>query len=412
MEALQARHGRVRFLSEKKWATAKLPFSVDALGWLAAEWWRHLSVTALPQAKVLALDLDNTLWGGVLGEDGLTGIAVSGEHPGVYFKAFQRAVLDVAGRGVVLALVSKNNLDDVMQVFDEHPEMLLKREHFAALRVNWESKVANLVSLAEELNLGLDSIVFLDDNPAERDAVRRSLPQVIVPELSDDPSTYADLLRAIPALERLKTSTEDLERTRFYAEERERREIQSGVESVEDFLASLGLEVEIAGIDPMSLARAAQLTQKTNQLNLTTRRYTEAQLRERLEQPGWRGYVLRASDRFGDNGVVGVALTESAGDVCEIDTLLMSCRVIGRSIETAFLSFLAAAAREAGAGILRGWFIPTAKNAPARAIYDRAGLTRVATEDASELWSIDLAARDIAAPPWIVMRGPAQAKAT
>ncbi|KRB41980.1 HAD family hydrolase [Phenylobacterium sp. Root700] len=408
-DALQARHGRERFYSAKKWAAAKLPLSVEALGWLAAEWWRHLSMLALPQAKVLVLDLDNTLWGGTIGEDGMTGIALSDEHPGVFHKDLQRAILDVARRGVILAIASKNNLDDAMQVLNEHPDMLLRREHFAAMRVNWDAKSTNLASMAAELNLGLESFVFLDDNPVERDAVRRSLPEVIVPELGRDPSTYAGVLRDLPALERLQTSAEDAERTRYYVEQRARREVETSAESVEDFLASLEVQAEITPIDAMSLGRAAQLTQKTNQLNLTTRRFSEAQLAERLATPGWNGYVLRASDRFGDNGIVGVALTHSGDEICEVDALLLSCRVIGRQIETAFLSFLAATARAGGQTTLRGWYIPTAKNAPARGIYEQAGFTRLEARDGAELWHVDVTATDIRRPEWLALRTPSTA---
>jgi len=408
---LQARHGRARFASEKKWATAKLPLSVEALSWLAQDWWRYFSLFALPQAKVLALDLDNTLWGGAIGEDGMAGIKLSDEHPGVYFKNLQRAVLDIARRGVVIALVSKNNLADAMQVIDEHPDMLIRRDQIAAMRIDWEPKSTNLVAIAEELNLGLDAFVFLDDNPVEREAVRRSLPEVTVPELGDDPSTYADILRGLPGLERLDASAEDAVRSRYYADERERKASMSGAESLEDFLASLDVRVDIAPIDAMSLGRAAQLTQKTNQLNMTTRRYTEAQLSERLGTAGWAGYVLRSSDRFGDNGIVGVALTHAQDGVCEIDTLLLSCRVIGRRIETAFLAFLAETAQRGGQSELRGWFLPTAKNAPARDIYEHAGLACGERRGADELWSIDLTADAIATPDWIKVDAPVLAPA-
>jgi FkbH-like protein len=398
---LQARHGRERFVSEKKWSTAKLPLSVDALGWLAHDWWRHLSLFALPRAKVLALDLDNTLWGGVIGEDGLAGIKLSDEYPGVFYRNLQRAALDIARRGVMLAVVSKNNEDDALRVLDEHPGMLIRREHLSGMRINWEPKAANLAALAQELNLGLESFVFLDDNPVEREAIRRTLPEVIVPTLGDDPSSYADILRDLPALERLTTSAEDGERARYYAQDRDRRDLMAKTESLDDFLASLDIAVRVTPVDTMSLARAAQLTQKTNQLNTTTRRYTETQLAERLATPGWAGYVLSASDRFGDNGVVGVAVTHTDAGVCEIDTLLLSCRVIGRQIETAFLSVLAARASEAGAAQLQGWFLPTAKNAPARAIYQQAGLACVRQDGDAQLWSLPLSTSAIVAPPWI-----------
>jgi FkbH-like protein len=408
MDELQARHGRARFHSEKKWVTTKLPFTIEGMSWMAQAWWRWLAVFALPQAKVLALDLDNTLWGGVVGEDGLAGLKLGDEHPGAYFKDLQRVVLDIARRGVLLVLVSKNNLDDAMKVFDEHPEMLLKREHLAAMRVNWAPKPANLAALADELNLGLESFVFLDDNPVERAAVRRALPQVIVPEIGADPSTYAEVLRGIPQLERLSLSAEDAGRTRMYAQERERRDLEAAAGSLEDFLASLDIRVEIAPIDAMSLARASQLTVKTNQLNMTTRRYNEAQLAERLADPAWAGFVLRASDRFGDNGVVGVALLQGDGDTCRIDSFLMSCRVIGRGIETAFLARLAHEARGRGQAKLQGWFLPSPKNAPARDIYRQAGLRLVEAGEAGDLWGLDLADEDIAVPSWIAL-APAKA---
>jgi FkbH-like protein len=401
VQGLQARFGAQAFNSEKKWATAKLPLSVDALGWLAQEWWRYLCVLAMPPAKVLALDLDNTLWGGVVGEDGLRGIKLGEEFPGVFFKDFQRAILDVARRGVLVALVSKNNLEDAMRVFDEHPDMVLRREHIAAMRVNWEPKVTNLIAIAKELNLGLESIVFFDDNPVERAAIRRGLPDVIVPELDDDPSTFVQALRSIPSLERLQRSSEDAARTRLYAEERERRVLQESAEDVESFLASLDIRVEVSAIDDLSLARAAQLTQKTNQLNMTTRRYKEAELSARLSSGELRGYVLRSTDRFGDNGTVGVALMSLADGVAELDTFLMSCRVIGRQIETAFLAVLADEARAAGASRLSGWFRPTAKNAPARDIYRQAGLSLDRSAENADLWGLDLAQDAIAVPSWI-----------
>ena len=404
---LQARHGRTRFVSEKKWATARLPLSVEALSWLAQDWWRHLSLFILPRAKVLALDLDNTLWGGVVGEDGLSGIRLSEEYPGVFYKNLQRAVLDAARRGVLIALVSKNNEADALQVLDEHPDMLIRREHVAAMRIDWEPKAENLRSIADELSLGLEAFVFVDDNPAECEAVRRSLPEVTVLQLGDDPSTYAAQLRALPGLERLEASAEDGARMRYYVEERQRKDLQGQVESLEDFLGSLDIRVEVAPIDAMTLARASQLTLKTNQLNLTTRRYSEAQLQQRLALSGWAGYLLRAADRFGDNGIVGVALLETSGGTCRIDSFLLSCRVIGRQIETAFLSVLAEAARGAGCVELEGWYLPTAKNAPAREIYAQAGFTRREATEAGELWSVDLQSGGVTVPPWIAVAPPA-----
>jgi FkbH-like protein len=383
-DGLIARCGRDRWSDAKKWATARLPLSIEAMSWLARDWWRHLAVWVLPPAKVLALDLDNTLWGGVLGEEGLNGLHLGDEHPGAHFRAFQRAVLDIA----------------------RHPDMLIRRKDLAAWRINWDPKPANLVSLAAELNLGLDAIIFADDNPAECEAVRRALPEVDVVELGADPSTYAGIVRALPRLERLTLSAEDAERTRYYADERGRRELQGAAESVEDFLASLQIEVTVEPITAATLARAAQLTQKTNQLNMTTRRYSETELATHLQTPGGGGFVLRSRDRFGDSGIVGLALTRSAAGDWEIDTLLLSCRVIGRQIETALVAHLAQAARAAGAERLVGWFRPSGRNAPAADIYRIAGLELLRRDADAELWGLDLAGRTVSPPSWVRMVEP------
>ena len=408
---LQARHGRASWIDEKKWAAVRLPLSVRALAWLAAEWWRRLATLCLPPAKVLVLDLDNTLWGGLAGEEGIHGVKLGDESPGVFYKRFQQAIRDIARRGVILAVASKNNLADAMQIIDEHPDMLIRGDQFAAIRIDWASKVDNLIGMADELNLGLDSFIFVDDNPAECDAVRRALPEVQVIELPADPSTYADLIRQEPRLERLSVSSEDTQRHRYYGEERQRRDLQRGGESLEGFLHSLDIEIEAEPIGPQSLTRAAQLTQKTNQLNMTTRRFTEAQLADQLQTAGWLGYTLRARDRFGDNGIIGVALLSLEGQACEIDTFLMSCRVIGRKIETGFLAILAEVARDRGAETLSGWFRPTPKNAPAAGIYPNASFSLADSDGEASRWSVDLSGEAPTIPPWIRRCDPTSAAA-
>ena len=408
-DGLIGRHGRERWFDEKKFASTKLPLSLGAVGWLAAAWWRHIAVFALPPAKVLALDIDNTLWGGVIGEDGAQGIQIGSEAPGLFYRAFQQAVLDIARRGVLIVLASKNNETDALEVVETHPEMLIRRRHLAGWRINWEPKPANLASLAQELNLGLDSFVFVDDNPAECEAVRQALPEVDVIELPRDPSAYARVLRQIPRLERLSVSNEDAERTRYYVDDRRRRELQTTAVSLEGFLESLEIEIAVEPISGATLARAAQLTQKTNQLNMTTRRYTEAELDRRLQERAWSGYVLRARDRFGDNGIVGLAIVQDGGEVCEIDSFLLSCRIIGRGIETAFLDRLAQEARRRGARRLEGRFLPTPKNPPAKRIYELAGFAlEHEEEEGAQLWSLPLTENAIASPSWIRWAGPAE----
>lgn len=407
-DRLQARHGRAAFLSETKWAAARLPLSAPALGWLAAAWWRHLAPVALPPAKVLVLDLDNTLWGGVLGEDGPDGVRLGDEPPGVFFKAFQRAVLEVSRRGVLLAVASKNNPDEALAMIDQHPHMLIRSRHLAAVQIGWKTKAEGLIAMAGELNLGLDSFIFVDDSPFECEGVARALPQVEVLALPSDPADYVAALNGVSRLERHALTEEDGARSRYYADDRQRRDLQAQATSLEAFLASLAIEVEAAPVDAATLARAAQLTQKTNQLNTTTRRYSEAELAAHLQRPDAIALSLRAADRFGDNGIVGLAVATLAGAACEIDVLLLSCRVIGRRIETALLAALAQAARARGAETLRGWYRPTARNAPARDIFRDAGFDLAETAPEGDLWGFPLK-RAIQVPEWIVLRNLATA---
>jgi FkbH-like protein len=401
-EALAANCGRAGWRDEQRWATVKLPLRADNMLALAREWVRYLCPLAGRAAKVVAVDLDNTLWGGVIGEDGASGIQADREHPGIAWWNVQRALADVKRRGILLALCSKNNREDALEAFRTHPGMPLRFEDFAAERINWVDKPSNLREIAAELNVGIDSIAFLDDNPAERERVRRELPEVTVIDLPDDPMGFAAAIRACPALERLAVSREDSERSRYYADQRRRAEAQTGAASVEDYYRSLAQEVEIAPLNDASLARAAQLTQKTNQFNVTTRRYTEQQILDAAETPGTAVYTVRVGDRFGDNGLVGLMITrDPEPGVCEIDTFLMSCRVIARTVETAMLSFLVGECRGRGIATLRGWFQPTAKNAPAADLFSRHGFQPLPTAGAATCWSLDVARADVACPEWI-----------
>jgi len=405
-DALAARRGSEAWRDVRTWTTARLPIRGDELIHVAAEWLRFLHPLTGTTCKVLVLDLDDTLWGGIVGEDGIDGIRVGGAAEGS-FLALQRAVLDLYRRGVILAVCSKNNEDDAMAALVQQPEMLLRPEHFAAFRINWQSKAENLREIAAELNVGLDAVAFLDDNPVERSLVRAQAPEVTVIELPDDSLQFADTLRASPVFERLGLTEEDRARGRLYAEQRQRVDLQRSAGSLEDFYRSLTMAVEIRDVSPSSLHRAAQLTQKTNQFNLTTRRYTEQEL-ESLLAGGSRVYTVRVTDRFGDNGIVGVAITNQAGDTSEIDTLLLSCRVIGRTVETAMLSVIAEDAAAAGATTIVGDYIPTKKNAPARDFYRAHGFAELANGSASDngasTWELALEGRSLSCPPWITLK--------
>jgi FkbH-like protein len=404
-DALVSRIGLSAWHDEKKWLTMRMPIRAENLPALAQEWLRFLHPLMGRIGKVLVTDLDNTLWGGVIGEDGIDGIQLGREYPGAGYDALQRAILDLYNRGILLAISSKNNEADAMAALN-HPEMLLRPDHFASLRLNWKPKAENLREIAEELNVGLDSVVFLDDNPVERDSVRAALPQVTVIELPADSLSYANALRECPMFERLTTSAEDRQRATYYVQERQRRDIEKSMPSLTDFYYSLNQTVEIIPLSSATLGRISQLTKKTNQFNLTTKRYNEAEMMEFASDPGCSVYAARVGDRFGDNGLVGVCLTRRQGDACEIDSFLLSCRVIGRTVETAILSFLAKDSQAKGATRLQGWFLPTAKNKPAESFYPSHGFQLQEQTDAGSLWSLDLSQAAIECPPWIRLNAP------
>ncbi|HVM94516.1 MAG TPA: HAD-IIIC family phosphatase [Terriglobales bacterium] len=400
-DALVARYGSSHWHDERKWLMARLPIAAEHLIHMAREWMRFIVPLAGRTSKALVVDLDNTLWGGIIGEDGMAGIKLSAEYPGAAFQALQRALLDLSRRGILLAVCSKNNLDDAMEAIEKHPGMLLRAKDFAAMRINWGDKSQNIREIAQELNIGIDSLAFLDDNPFEREQIRAALPEVTVIDVGANPMEYAAAVRDCPVFERLSLSAEDQQRTAMYAEQRQRTDAENTFQSKEDFFRYLEQEADLDPVTDMTLARVAQLTQKTNQFNATTRRYSEAQIAEMSKRAGWNIFSIKVRDRFGDHGLVGVAITRDEGEQCEIDTFLLSCRVIGRTVETALLAHIAKSAAERGCKQLVGWFLPTKKNAPARDFYEQHGFARAQTHENGTLWVLDLLASKLAAPEWI-----------
>lgn len=401
-DSLISRHGRLRWSDEQKWLSARMPISGHCLGHLAAEYLRFLVPLAGRTCKALAVDLDNTLWGGVVGEEGVNGIQLGPEFPGAAFLNLQRAILDLYRRGILLAVCSKNNHADAMEVLETHPHMLLRPRHFAAMRINWNDKSQNLREIAAELNIGIDALAFLDDSPGERELVGKELAEICVIDLPDDPMQFSTELREHPAFERLTLSAEDRERSRYYSEQKQRKSLEQQARSIEEFYRSLKIEVEISQVSTESLARTAQLTQKTNQFNLTTRMYTEQQIAEFSNHPDWCVYCLRSGDKFGDSGIVGVAMTRKSTERIEIETFLLSCRVIGRTIETALLAHLGEEALQRGGRYLAGWFLPTKKNAPAKNFYSSHGFTLVTERsNGDSYWEFDLCSGQISRPEWI-----------
>jgi FkbH-like protein len=400
---LVARHGRKRWHDERKWQAMRLPIASDKLIYLVRQWLRFIHPMSGKVCKVLVTDLDNTLWGGVIGEDGIDGIKCD-DYPGSGYQNLQREMLEIYNRGILLAISSKNNEVDAIEALEHHPDLLLRPHHFSARRINWEDKVHNIREIAAELNIGTDSFAYIDDNPVELEWVRRQLPELCVIEMPHDPAHYADALRENPVFERLALSGEDRERQRYYAEQRRRLELEQRAPSLEEFYRSLSQVVEVAQVTEETADRAAQLTQKTNQFNLTTRRYSRQQIMHLAARPGWRVFTVSVEDRFGNNGLVGVAITHNAGTLYEIDTFLLSCRVIGRTVETALLSFLVERTRTLGARELRGRFLPTKKNSVAKDFYLSHGFQLLDEDVDGSLWSIDLATARINCPQWIKLK--------
>ncbi len=386
---------RMRHLGKLAWAEAALPEIGDLLA-------RYLACLVLPPKKCLVLDLDNTLWGGVLGEEGPEGIRINeGDPVGEAFLAFQRAIKGVQGRGVLLAACSKNNRADVEEVFRLRPEMPLGLDDFVATRIDWQPKHDNIRAIAAELEIGTDSLVFVDDNPAECELVRQMLPEVQVIHLPKDPASYAGLLLELPSLERLVLSAEDLRKTEQYREQAARAAVKVEAGDMRGYLESLETVATIWPATRAELNRVQQLFAKTNQFNLTTKRYRLADVEQFIASPDWRLEVVAAKDRFGDLGIIAAVLLEVRADGLAVDSIVMSCRAMGRGIETAIANRLKAIARALRPrGRLWGDFRPTAKNRPAADFYARQGFTLEAeADDGNQRWVLPVAeAVDVPCP--------------
>jgi FkbH-like protein len=336
-------------------------------------------------SKCLVLDLDNTLWGGVIGDDGLEGIVLGqGGSLGEAFVAFQNYARELSRRGVILAVCSKNDEANALAPFDKHPDMLLKRSDIACFVANWQDKPANLRAIAKALNIGIDSLVLADDNPFERNLVRRELPMVAVPELPEDPALYARCIADAGYFEALRITKEDIERSQQYQGNIQRELLRSSATDVESYLKSLDMRLIWRPFDQVGLQRIVQLINKTNQFNLTTRRYTQPEVVALMNDPTCFTLQLRLVDSFGDNGIIAIVIGKPTGpgnSEMLIDTWLMSCRVLGRQVEEATLNVAMAQAARLGTRNMIGEYGPTAKNDMVREHYGKLGFTIVATTE-------------------------------
>jgi FkbH-like protein len=365
------------------WNLGKFSFSDEFIPLYGDHVGRCVAAIRGKSRKVLVLDLDNTVWGGVIGDDGLEGIKVAqGDACGEAHLAVQRLALDLRQRGIVLAVSSKNTDSVAREPFEKHPEMLLKLNHIAVFQANWNDKATNIQAIAEELSLGLDAMVFLDDNPVERGLVRKLLPQVAVPELPQDPAGYARTLAAAGYFESLVFANEDLKRAGFYQDNAKRASLQKQVGGVDAYLASLDMTITFHPFEATSRARIVQLINKSNQYNLTTRRYTEPEILDAENDPEVFTLQVRLADIFGDNGMISVVICRpDEPGVWEIDTWLMSCRVLGRKVEHMVLCEILKHARVAGIYKLAGVYKPTDRNKLVFDHYTKLGFSKVLEED-------------------------------
>lgn len=367
--------GSAEGFDARNWVHRRSPIGRRALVPVGQEYGKYLRALRSRTRKCVIVDCDNTLWGGIVGEDGINGIQIGDSHPGSRHSALQRELINLYDRGVLIALCSKNNEADVLDVLRKHPGMVLRETHVAAHRINWEDKASNIRAIARELNIGLDSLVFVDDSPFECGLVREQLPEVAVVQVKPDDTDFGSQLARHGYFDALVASREDSLRTAHFKAEAERRELQSSAGSLDEYLASLGMVAEVGAAHDEVIPRIAQLTQKTNQFNLTTRRYTEADIRAFADSAAGDVIYLSVRDKVADLGIVGVAIMKSEGGVAEVDSFLMSCRALGRGVELVMLDALRRRAEERGASLMRGSYIPTAKNAQVAHFYESAGFT-------------------------------------
>ena len=380
IEFLANRIGTLLSSDERTWFESKQPFSTDLMVQVAREFATITGGLKRAAKKVIVLDLDNTLWGGVIGDDGLEGIEIGTTSPrGEAYRDFQLALIELSKRGVLLAVCSKNDHEKAVEPFLKHPEMVLRLSNIVNFKANWEPKSENIRQIALELNLGLDSFVFLDDNPAEIDIVRQFVPEVTAIWLGEDPSTYAATLKDSRHFELRSVTKEDLERVELYQKEAKRQELKSTATDMDAYLRSLEMSAIISEFQSIDAPRIAQLINKSNQFNLTTRRRTEVDVQSLITSREHLNFTVRLSDRFGDHGLIAIVITQIAGEDLVVDTWLMSCRVLKRQVEELTLNQIVQLANSTGCRRVVGVYKPTAKNGMVRDLYPRMGFAPLET---------------------------------
>jgi len=387
---LAAQAGAAAWFDPRGWYIAKIPYGSEALPVLARHTAAVLAARMGLSRRALVLDLDNTLWGGVIGDDGIEGITLGDGAEGEAFVDFQVAIKELTGRGIVLAIASKNDPEVARRPFLEHPEMVLKLDDVAAFVANWGPKSESLRTIAETLSLGLQSLTFLDDNAYERAEVRRALPEIDVPVMPEEPTGFREMLEGYPYFEPASFTDADRKRAEQYRARAQAEAVRVQAGSLEEYQASLNMMATIGPVNGLNMARVVQLINKTNQFNLTTRRRNQAELQAFLARPDTEAFWMRLADKFADHGLIAVALAQVRDAALEIDTLLMSCRVIGRGVEDLVLAELAARAMARGCARLEGAYVPSGRNGMVADLYARLGMAEAGREgDGTTRWTVD-----------------------
>lgn len=377
-EFLATRRGAASSHDPRAWFETKQLYSSDFAVEIAREISSIVASLHRPSKKVLALDLDNTLWGGVIGDDGMTGIEIGGTHArGEAFKQFQLAIASLARRGVVLAVCSKNDYKNAAEPFEKHPEMILKLKDIACFQANWEPKSENLRRIAQELNLGLDSIIFVDDNPAEIEIVKQFVPEIETIWLGSDPAEYAAQLLNSRFFEPRSITEDDLKRGEQYQQQAARAQAMSSGTDMQAYLTSLEMHSVISEFTPVDVPRISQLINKSNQFNVTTRRRTEAEVEALLSDPDYYAFSVRLADKFGDNGLISVVIVKVEKETAIVDTWLMSCRVLKRQMEDEVANEIVRLAKQRGCTTVIGHYIPSEKNGMVRDLFPHMGFSLV-----------------------------------
>jgi FkbH-like protein len=376
--AFVTRYGENNVFDYRQFFFGDIRIALNYIPYLAEDLMGFIKPVLGINRKCIVLDLDNTLWGGIIGEDGFEGIKLGPKAPGSAFVEFQNYLLSLYQRGVILAINSRNNPEDALKVIKDHPYMVLREENFACIRINWRDKISNIREIAEDLNIGLDSLVYFDDDSINRELMSKAIPEVLTVDLPNDPSLYAPTLMHLNEFNTLTITKEDEKRGHMYVQQRKRNELEKTVSNLDDFLSQLGIRIKIKKADQFTIPRITQLISKTNQFNLTTRRYQEEDIRKFSQDKDMLIGCAQIEDKFGDNGITGAFILRKDNSPAEwiIDTFLLSCRVMGRGVEDAIMGFILNEAKKEGVTKIKGQYIPTKKNKPCEEFLSKSGFKR------------------------------------